>query len=188
MVHAPSLGKARGGITSKYRFGFAVQFTLIDRIVELEENRRLVAVKGLSLAEDYLEYHFPRFPVMPGVLMLEALSQASMWLILKSTDFARPLVTLEEARNIKYAGFVSPGGVLRVQVELGNRSEDGRTTVRARGTVDDAVVVSGRLVMRERSLADESPDGAVLDARMRSSLRDRFELLYRPAPVGSSTA
>ncbi len=188
MVHVPSLGKARGGVTSKHRFGFAVQFTLIDRIVELEENRRLVAVKGLSLAEDYLEYHFPRFPVMPGVLMLEALSQASMWLILKSTDFACPLVTLEEARNIKYAGFVSPGGVLRVQVELGNRSEDGRTTVRARGTVDDALVVSGRLVMRERSLADESPDGAVLDARMRSSLRDRFELLYRPAPVGSSTA
>lgn len=158
-----------------------MQFTLIDRIVELEEDRRLAAVKVLSLAEDYLEYHFPRFPVMPGVLMLESLFQSCAWLLLKSGEFSRPLVTLEEARNIKYAGFVSPGEVLRVTVELKKRRENGRVVLQTRGMIGEMVAVSGRLIVWERRLADDRPDGEIMDARMRETLRQQFDLLYRPA-------
>ena len=53
-----------------------MRFLLIDRILDLEPGRNLVAVKNLSMAEEYLADHFPGFPVMPGVLMLEALTQA----------------------------------------------------------------------------------------------------------------
>ena len=58
-----------------------MRFVLIDRIVEVRPGQSLVAVKNLSLAEEYLADHFPGFPVMPGVLMLEALTQAGAWLI-----------------------------------------------------------------------------------------------------------
>ena len=52
-----------------------MRFNLIDRITELNEGQSITAVKGLSLAEEYLKDHFPRFPVMPGVLMLEAMKE-----------------------------------------------------------------------------------------------------------------
>ncbi len=157
-----------------------MQFTLIDRIVELEEGRQLTAVKVLSLAEEYLQDHFPRFPVMPGVLMLESLFQASAWLLLKTDDFARPLVTLEEARNIKYADFVSPGEVLEVTVELAKQREDGLTTLKTRGLIGETTALSGKLVVRQKRLADERSDRETTDARMRRMLRQQFELLYRP--------
>ena len=58
-----------------------MRFVLIDRILDVQPGQSLVAVKNLSLAEEYLADHFPGFPVMPGVLMLEALTQAGAWLI-----------------------------------------------------------------------------------------------------------
>src|SRR5690349_1993879 len=61
-----------------------MRFTLIDRIVELEPGARIKAIKALSMAEEYLGDHFPKFPVLPGVLMLEALTQAGAWLVRSS--------------------------------------------------------------------------------------------------------
>ena len=160
-----------------------MQFTLIDRIVQLEENRQITAVKALSLAEEYLQDHFPRFPVMPGVLMLEALFQSSAWLLLKSDDFARPFVTLEETRNIKYADFVTPGELLTVTATLVKQDDDGRTTLRAQGSMGGSVAVGGRLIVRQSRLADQDPNQAAIDSRMQTTLRRRFELLYRPEPT-----
>ncbi|MGW8257129.1 MAG: 3-hydroxyacyl-ACP dehydratase FabZ family protein, partial [Thermoguttaceae bacterium] len=65
-----------------------MRFSLIDRIVDVELGVRISAVKTLSMAEEYLADHFPHFPVMPGVLMLEAMTQASAWLVRYSEDFA----------------------------------------------------------------------------------------------------
>ncbi|MFQ5805392.1 MAG: beta-hydroxyacyl-ACP dehydratase, partial [Phycisphaerae bacterium] len=65
-----------------------MKFVLVDRISELETGRRIVAHKALSLAEEYLGDHFPTFPVLPGVLMLEAMVQASAWLVREALDFA----------------------------------------------------------------------------------------------------
>src|SRR3954471_4277900 len=101
-----------------------MRFVLIDRIIDLVPGRTLVAVKNLSLSEEYLADHFPGFPVMPGVLMLEALTQAGAWLARATADFARRVIALKQARTIKYGSFVEPGRQLELRVdvvELGER-------------------------------------------------------------------
>src|SRR5882724_7129716 len=100
-----------------------MRFVLIDRIVELQRGKSLVAVKNLSMAEEYLADHFPGFPVMPGVLMLEAMTQAAAWLIRASEDFAHSTVLLKEAKNVKYKNFVEPGQTLTVTVEVMENGE-----------------------------------------------------------------
>jgi hypothetical protein len=63
----------------------------------------------VSLAEEYLADHFPTFPVLPGVMMLEAITQAAAWLLHRRSDFAKSMAVLKEARNVKYGTFVAPG-------------------------------------------------------------------------------
>src|ERR1700681_578193 len=123
-----------------------MRFVLIDRIIELNPGQSLVAVKNLSMAEEYLADHFPGFPVMPGVLMLEAMTQAGAWLVRAGEDFAHSIVVLKEARNVKYSNFVAPGQTLTVTVEIIN--QDARLTrLKAQGTVEGEVQLSGRLVL-----------------------------------------
>src|SRR5580700_6333595 len=94
-----------------------MKFNLIDRIEQVSDER-LVAVKNVSLAEEYLGDHFPTFPVLPGVLMLEALVQAAGWLLHRKSGFSKSIAVLKEARNVKYGTFVAPGNSLRVDVEV----------------------------------------------------------------------
>ena len=103
-----------------------MKFNLVDRIDALSHDR-IVAVKYVSLAEEYLADHFPTFPVLPGVMMLEALTQAAAWLLHHRTDFARSMAVLKEARNVKYGRFVAPGGSLRLEVELNKTTDTGAT-------------------------------------------------------------
>ena len=70
-----------------------MKFNLIDKIQRLEPNR-IVASKSVSLAEEYLADHFPKFPVLPGVMMLEALTQAAGWLMHHRENFAKSVVVL----------------------------------------------------------------------------------------------
>src|SRR5213080_1462349 len=107
-------------------FGNDVKFNLIDRIDQISDER-IVAVKYVSLAEEYLADHFPSFPVLPGVMMLEALTQAAAWLMHRRTDFACSMAVLKEARKVKYGRFVAPGGALKVEVELGKLTDTGAT-------------------------------------------------------------
>src|SRR6478736_7662851 len=99
-------------------FGASMRFVLIDRIIDLKPGQSLVAIKNLSLSEEYLADHFPGFPVMPGVLMLEALTQAGAWLIRDMEDFAHSVVLLKQAKTIKYGSFVEPGRQLSLRVNL----------------------------------------------------------------------
>ena len=64
-----------------------MRFTLIDRIVDFQPGVRLTAMKSLTMTEEYLGDHFPNFPVMPGVLMLEAMTQAAAWLVRAERGF-----------------------------------------------------------------------------------------------------
>ena len=159
--------------------GDRMQFMLIDRIVELESGVRITAVKGLTMAEEYLADHFPRFPVMPGVLMLEAMTQASAWLIRFSEDFAHSIVVLKQAGNVKYGQFVEPGQTLRVTAEI-LKDSDRETKLKARGTVDGRATVSARLVMAKYNLADTVPAHAEIDRVTKEELRKSFSLLYQP--------
>ena len=108
-----------------------MRFVLIDRILDVQRGESLVAVKNLSLAEEYLSDHFPGFPVMPGVLMLEALTQAGAWLIRDMEDFAHSIIVLKQAKTIKYGSFVEPGRQLELRVDL--VSHDARDCDRSRG-------------------------------------------------------
>jgi 3-hydroxyacyl-[acyl-carrier-protein] dehydratase len=156
-----------------------MRFSLIDRIVQLDPGQRITAVKSLSLAEEYLADHFPRAPVIPGVLMLEGLTQAACWLVRASEDFAHSLVVLKEARSVKYANFVEPGQTMRIEAEL--LSQDDRTTkLKAQATVNGSPCVSARLVLERTNLAEGNPDLAGADAYLTARLRELLAILWRP--------
>jgi 3-hydroxyacyl-[acyl-carrier-protein] dehydratase len=154
-----------------------MRYTLIDRILELEPGSKIVAVKALTLAEEYLDDHFPLFPVMPGVLMLEAMTQTAAWLVRASEDFAHSMVVLKEARNVKYADFVEPGQMLIVTCEMLGQ-DDRETKFKATGTVDGRNAVSARLVIERYNQGDSDPKHAPLDAYTTRKSRELFELLY----------
>lgn len=159
-----------------------MRFALIDRVDELQPGARIVARKNLSLAEEYLADHFPGFPVMPGVLMLEAMTQAGAWLIRASEDFVHSVVLLKEARNVRYGNFVEPGETLRIEAEWVKQDER-TTTLKAAGTVDGAATVSARLILERYNLADTHPARADADAVIVQHLREQFAQIYKPQDV-----
>jgi len=158
---------------------FAMRFSLIDRIDVLQPGARITAVKNLSMAEEYLKDHFPGFPVMPGVLMLEAMTQAGAWLIRASEDFAHSVVVLKEARGVKYGQFVEPGETLRVTAEIISQT-DHETVMKARGEVDGKTTVTGRLTLQRYNLAETQPHKATTDASIKREMRSLLDLLYKP--------
>ncbi|MBS0209715.1 MAG: beta-hydroxyacyl-ACP dehydratase [Planctomycetes bacterium] len=155
-----------------------MRFTLVDRIVELQSGSKIVATKNLSLAEEYLADHFPGFPVMPGVLMLEALTQASAWLMRATENFAHSTVVLREARNVKYANFVEPGQTLTVTSEL---MDQGPRTAKfkAQGMVGATLVVSARLELERYNLGDQDPTKGLIDEIVTMKMKELFALLNR---------
>jgi 3-hydroxyacyl-[acyl-carrier-protein] dehydratase len=165
-----------------------VKFVLVDRIVELESGRRVVAEKAVSLAEEYLADHFPTFPVLPGVLMVEAMVQAAAWLVRERLDFAPSLVLLKEARNVTYKSFIAPGRVLRIEAVCGQLTAS-ESRVDARGELDGREIVKGRLTLRHLSLADTDVGYRETDDQLRRRQRELFGLLWkgraapRPAPA-----
>jgi 3-hydroxyacyl-[acyl-carrier-protein] dehydratase len=156
-----------------------MKFYLVDRILELEPPKRIVATKSLSLAEEYLADHFPAYPVLPGVMMLEAVVQAAAWLVRLSTDFDKTLILLREAQNVRYGNFVRPGGQLVMTVEA---LEIGPTQSRfkAVGTCDGLQSVQAKLVLEHLNVADEDPSRAGLDPDLRKFWRGRFQLIGGP--------
>ncbi|WP_406700834.1 3-hydroxyacyl-ACP dehydratase FabZ family protein [Singulisphaera sp. Ch08] len=160
-----------------------MRFVLIDRIVELKQGKSLVAVKNLSLAEEYLADHFPGFPVMPGVLMLEALTQAGAWLIRDLEDFAHSVVLLKQAKTIKYGSFVEPGRQLELRVELISHGER-ESTFKGSGVIDGQDMVKGRFTLTRYNLRERDPELHATDASIVAGLRDLYGTL-RKGSVGA---
>lgn len=154
-----------------------MRFTLLDHVVAIDPGKSISAIKTLSLSEEYLADHFPCFPVMPGVLMLESMTQAAAWAIRLGEDFAHSIVVLREARNVKYGDFVEPGRVLTVTAEV--QSQDGRLTkVKASGSVGDRTSLTARLVLERYNLAERIPYGDAVDARVRAEMRKLWAILH----------
>jgi 3-hydroxyacyl-[acyl-carrier-protein] dehydratase len=152
-----------------------MKFHLIDKVESLSPDR-IVAVKYVSLAEEYLADHFPTFPVLPGVLMLEAATQAAGWLLHDRYGFARSMAVMREARNVKYGRFVAPGAFLRIDVQPIKIGETGGT-FKAVGTVGDATALQLRLEMSYFNLAEKNPELSAVDDRLREHNRRRWELI-----------
>jgi 3-hydroxyacyl-[acyl-carrier-protein] dehydratase len=156
-----------------------MQFRLLDRITELEPGKRITAEKKLTGDEQYLKDHFPLFPVMPGVLMLEAMYQASMWLVRRTDDFRYALVLLKEARNVKYADFITPAKTLVVQSEI-IKQEGDIYTLKAQGTVDGEMAVGARLLLQRGHISERLPRRPQSDPYTRKKMKEFFDELYQP--------
>lgn len=152
-----------------------MKFNLIDRIESLTDSR-IVAVKQVSLAEEYLADHFPTFPVLPGVMMLEAATQAAGWVLHHRSKFACSMAVMKAARNVKYGQFVAPGDELRIEAELTKPSETGGV-FKITGTVGDKQSISARLEMAYFNLASRDPAMAGVDEKLKQHTRQRWELL-----------
>jgi 3-hydroxyacyl-[acyl-carrier-protein] dehydratase len=157
-----------------------MKYRQIDRILELEPGQRLVGERTLRSDEEYLQDHFPRFPVMPGVMMLEALHQAAIWMLRTGDDFSSPLVLLREVRNVKFGDFLSPGETLRVTTQTQKQDGD-RITVKAFAEKGDRVTVSARLIL-ERSGSGE-PEETGIDEDLSRRARLKFEELFGEPPT-----
>jgi 3-hydroxyacyl-[acyl-carrier-protein] dehydratase len=160
-----------------------MRFHLVDRVVELERAKKIRMVKHLTLAEEYLADHFPGFPVMPGVLMLQTLVESAAWLLRISEDYKHSIIALREVRNVKYGTFMEPGKSLVTTVELaepvGDRPEatfKGKgETLKDKGEMESTV--SARFTVTRYNLADRDPALKELDDRIVRDLRRQWVVL-----------
>jgi len=102
-----------------------MRYLMVDRVTSWESGKSMEGVKNVTLSEDYLEFHFPRFPVMPGSMILEALIQLSGWLEAASSGFSRWFL-LDQVRSVKYYGFALPGDQIELRVEAAGEEEGRR--------------------------------------------------------------
>jgi 3-hydroxyacyl-[acyl-carrier-protein] dehydratase len=161
-----------------------MRFWLLDSIRSYEPGVRLTATKNVALTEEYLADHFPEFPVLPGVFMLEAATQAAAWLTRLSEDFAHSIVRLKEARNIKYADFVPPGQTLTVTVTT-VKQEERLATFKVEGHMEDRATLSGRLVLQRYNLSERDPQQREIDEQLKQYFRRAIKVLL---PAESATA
>jgi 3-hydroxyacyl-[acyl-carrier-protein] dehydratase len=154
-----------------------MRFNLIDRIDGWEAGKSLRASKFLALGEEYLADHFPRFPVMPGVLMLQACVEAAAWLWRASTDFRHPVMVLRDVKSVKYGSFMQPGRRMDVSVEL-TKADDSTATFKAKGANDAGEqTVATLFSLHGYALASRGPAGVAADAKLLEHWKAGWALL-----------
>ena len=162
-----------------------MRFILIDKVISLETGKQVKAVKSVSLAEEYLADHFPTFPVLPGVLLLEGLIESASWLVRKTENFAHSMILLEEARNVKYKSFIAPGGQIEYTVEVKTVEEE-ISSFSGIGKSGDETIVEARFGLRHFNLAETNEVFAETDKKIIESMRMRFVLLGgKPEWIGA---
>jgi 3-hydroxyacyl-[acyl-carrier-protein] dehydratase len=145
-------------------------FLLIDRVVEFEPAKRLVAIKNVTFNEPFFQGHFPGYPIMPGVLVVEAMAQAGgMIMMAEIPDRNKKLVVFTGIERAKFRRPVTPGDQLRIEVEvLAFRSRAGRIAGRALvdGKLACEATLTCQVVPRERERraqgdgSSDTPSGA----------------------------
>ena len=128
-----------------------MKFDLLDSIIEQTPDR-IVAIKRVEPGDDYLEDHFPSFPVLPGVLMVETMVQAARRML---ADRSNSRLVVGEIKALKFGSFVRPNEALQVEVTLVKALDDDSYTCRGTGRVlrQDSkepceTAVAGRFTMR----------------------------------------
>jgi 3-hydroxyacyl-[acyl-carrier-protein] dehydratase len=154
-----------------------MRFHLIDRIDRWEPGKTLAASKFLALGEEYLADHFPTFPVMPGVLMLQACAEAAAWLWRASTDFRHPVIVLREVRSVKFGTFMQPGRRMDITADL-TKAELDAATFKAKAANDAGEqTVATQFTLHGYSLATRGAAGVAADAKLVEHWKARWALL-----------
>jgi len=129
---------------------------LVDRILEMEPDR-IVGIKNVTVNEPFFTGHFPEFPVMPGVLIIEAMAQVAGVLVLKEIeDRKEKLVLLASVDQAKFRRPVVPGDQLRIEMKMVKKKA---SVVKMRGaaTVDGAVVAEAEVMCKLAERPDKQP-------------------------------
>ncbi|MGA7830453.1 MAG: 3-hydroxyacyl-ACP dehydratase FabZ [Terracidiphilus sp.] len=136
-------------------------FLLIDRVVEFERGKRLVAIKNVTMNEPFFQGHFPGYPLMPGVLIVEAMAQAGAVIMLHEiTDREKKLAVFTGIEKAKFRRPVTPGDQLRIEVDvLSMKTRLGR--MEAKAIVDGKVACQATLTC---SIVNRTPDVAPVAA------------------------
>ena len=93
-------------------------FLLIDKVLSLEPGKKITAVKNVTMNEPFFVGHFPNEPVMPGVLIVEAMAQAGAVILLSLEQFKGKIAYFGAINNAKFRGMVTPGDTLKIEVEI----------------------------------------------------------------------
>jgi 3-hydroxyacyl-[acyl-carrier-protein] dehydratase len=131
-------------------------FLLVDRIVEMDGDR-VVGIKNVTANEPFFNGHFPEFPVMPGVLIVEAMAQVAGVLVLKSIpDRANKLVLLAAIDNARFRRPVVPGDTLRMEMNIVKRKSS-VAKIAGRATVDGQLVAEVEVMCKLADKEEKQP-------------------------------
>lgn len=155
-----------------------MKYILIDKVTDCLAGQRIVAVKSVSLAEEYLADHFPAFPVTPGVFLLQGLVEAASWLVRQSQDFAHSMILLEETKNVKYKSFAAPGMQVRYEVNAKTIDEK-NSSFTGSGIAADEPIVEAKFTLRHFNLYETDPGLKEVDQNLIAQLKQRWTLLWR---------
>ncbi|EGD48390.1 beta-hydroxyacyl-(acyl-carrier-protein) dehydratase FabZ [Ruminiclostridium papyrosolvens DSM 2782] len=119
-------------------------FLLVDKVIELEPGKKIVAVKNVSINEPFFQGHFPEYPIMPGVLIVEALAQAAGIAVAVLEENKGKLGVLAGVDGMKFKNQVMPGDVLTLEAEI-LMSRLGVTKAKVKASVDGKVAAEGEV-------------------------------------------
>jgi len=120
-------------------------FLLVDKIVELEEGKRAVGIKNVTINEPFFQGHFPDYPVMPGVLIVEALAQVGAVAMLIKEENKGKLAFFTGIDDFRFKGQVKPGDTLKLVVEI-IRVKGPMGKGKATAYVDEIIVAEGEIM------------------------------------------
>jgi 3-hydroxyacyl-[acyl-carrier-protein] dehydratase len=153
-----------------------MKFILIDKIGKIETGKEIQTIKNVSLSEEYLGDHFPIFPVLPGVFLLQGLVDSACWLVRHSENFAHSMVLLTQAKNVKYKSFAAPG--MNIQYTVTAKSiEENLSSFSGVGQCEGQPIVEARFSLRHFNLADKDPRMAIEDGHIIQKLKERYRIL-----------
>lgn len=120
-------------------------FLLVDKILEIEEGKRAVGIKNVTINEPFFQGHFPGNPIMPGVLIVEAMAQVGAVSILAMEEYKGKLAVFTGIDNLRFKKQVVPGDTLRMEVTM-IAMKRGIGKAKAEAYVGDQLAVSGELM------------------------------------------